>query len=382
MTLVTDNGRDGPRVHVLAIGVGSYRHLPGGSEPRVGQDLFGLRQLTGPPLSAQMFVDWVARIHHPQAALGTIDLLISGQGHRSADGPAEAAAIEVPTAANVRAAFERWYAACDTDERNVALLYFCGHGVERESLFLLLEDFGASSLRLLENAIDIDQTYRGMARNRAREQYLFVDACREIPFQALRMLSGSAMVLVTPELVGDPRLDTAMMLATSGGAKAYGLTGEATRFTRALIEALDGLGARLEGPQWVVDVPSVQRAITMLLRLGDEAPVQVPSMRGTGVGVIHQLDRAPIVPIDLFCKPPTAFQGAVLTLQGLLMLPLSSGAPPWPSGPTRTTTGWTAQVPADIYTLSVDFPAGELARQQKSLAVLPPGISDALEMVP
>lgn len=416
MTLVADRGRDGPRVHVLAIGVGAYRHLPGGAEP-VTHDTLGLRQLSGPPASARLFVEWAAtRLRHPRARLGTVELLTSpGSPPGPADdgapthgpvappdpGPAPAAnageadteggsapsssspdvppwlaSVEVPTLAHVQTAFERWYAACDTDESNVAILYFCGHGVEREAPFLLLEDFGRSALSLLENAVDIGATYQGMARNRAREQYVFVDACREIPFQLLQMLSGNAKVLVTPQLVGDQRRDTALVFATSGGAKAYGKAGRPTRFTQALVRALDGLGARVEGAGWVVDVPTLQRAVTQQLRAGDDgAPAQLPSVRGAGLGVLTTLTDAPLVPITLACRPPTAIPGAALTLTGFSAFP---GVIAGRAAPTAvaSTTGWSFEAPADVYTLTVDFPGGAFPRKERRLAALPPGIYD------
>jgi hypothetical protein len=388
MTLVLDRGSDGPRVHALVLGVGSYRHLPGGSEP-VTHDTLGLRQLTGPPLSARAVADWVATsLRHPRAPLGTIELLTSpggtagasatpaGVGPGDGDALPSAALAEVPTMAAVAAAFEAWYARCDSHEDNVALFYFCGHGVERESPFLLMEDFGRSPLALLENALDVGQTYQGMARCRAREQYFFVDACREIPFQLLQLLSGNARVLVTPQAVGDRRRDTALVYATSGGARAYGRPGRPTRFTEALLRALDGLGGRLEGAAWVVDLPSLQRAVTLLLATGLEgAPPQVPSVRGAGLGVLHTIPHAPLVPVSLACRPPSAVPAGSPQLSPLAALPgavRGAAVPPL----VASATGWSAEVPADIYTLTVDFPGGGYAPARKSIAVLPPGVYD------
>jgi hypothetical protein len=278
--------------------------------------------------------------------------------------------------AAVAAAFEAWYGRCDTHEDNVAVFYFCGHGVERESPFLLLEDFARSPLALLENALDIGQTYQGMARCRAREQYFFVDACREIPFQLLQLLSGNARVLVTPQAVGDQRRDTALVYATSGGAKAYGRPGRPTRFTEALLRALDGLGGRLDGAGWVVDVSSLQRAVTLLLGSGaGGAPVQVPSVRGAGLGVLHTMPHAPLVPVSLACRPAAAVQAGAPRLSPLAALPGAVRHAAIPSL-VASATGWSVEVPADIYTLSVDFPGGGYASVQKSIAALPPGVYD------
>lgn len=411
MTLVVDRGRDGPRVHALVIGVGAYRHLKGGSDP-VSHDTLGLRQLSGPPHSARAFADWVATsLHHPRAELGTIELLTSpgepsgdvaapddaptpddGAPTPDADEPTDTATpgplpstatVDVPSMAAVQAAFEDWYGRCDTHEDNVAVLFFCGHGVEKESLFLLLEDFGRSSLSLLENAVDIGQTYQGMARCRAREQYVFVDACREIPFQLLQLLSGNARVLVNPQAVGDQRRDTALVYATSGGAKAYGRPGRPTRFTEALLQALGGLGGRIDGSGWVVDLPNLQRAITQLLATGtDGAPVQTPSVRGTGFGVLHRLAQAPVVPVRLACRPPAAVAFGTPALSPLAALPGAVAGAPVPTL-VPSATGWSADVPADVYLLSIDFADGGYAAAHKQVVALPPGVyDDAVEVEP
>lgn len=390
MTLVADRGRDGPRVHVLAIGVGAYRHLPGGSDP-VAHDTLGLQQLSGPPLSARLFVDWVSStMNHPRARLGTIELLTSPGEMSAAESAAGigvseagAAAVDVPTMAAVTQAFEEWYARCNSDEDNVAILYFCGHGVERESAYLLLEDFGRSPHWLLENAFDIGTTYQGMATCRSREQYFFVDACREIPFQLLQTLGGQARSLVTLAAVGDQRRDTALVFATSGGARAYGRTGQPTQFTQALVRALDGLGSRPDSSGWAVDVPSLQRAITVLLRGGEDgAPVQLPSVRGAGVGVLHTFNSPPQVPIVISCTPRSAIPGALVSLSPLCVLPgaVAGGEPPQA---VPDSSGWSAEAPADVYSLTVEFPGGEHAPLRKTLPALPPGLdSEHVEVLP
>jgi hypothetical protein len=374
MTLVVKREVDGPAVHVLAIGVGAYRHLPGGAEP-VSHDTLGLRQLSGPPRAAAHFVDWVVgRMRHPTARLATVEMLVSpAQSYTAPEPGGQPVDLELPSMANVAAAFERWYASCNSSSDNVAIFWFCGHGVERESQFLLLEDFGRSELSLLENAIDIAVTYLGMARCKATTQYFFIDACREIPFQLLQLLSGNARVLVTPQLVGDNRRDTALLFATSGGAKAYGRTDQPTRFTDALVRAMDGLGSRPDGNRWVVDFATLQRAVTVLLRVGEEgAPPQQPTLRGAGTGELHLCSGPPIVPLAIACEPVAAIPGARVTLEPLAATP---GSPA--SAPLVGAQGWQFEVPADFYLFTVDFPNGGYRAMRERFAALPPGLFDA-----
>ncbi|HKJ55999.1 MAG TPA: caspase family protein, partial [Nitriliruptoraceae bacterium] len=152
MTLVVDRGTNGARVHALVIGVGAYRHLNGGEGPLAAQP-FGLGQLTSPPVSAAAFVDWIeTTMRHPEAELGSVELLLSPGSAMLDQGAVE---VEVPTMENTRAAFDRWLARCDSNKDNVAVLYFSGHGIERESHMALLADFGVSATRPLENAVDV-----------------------------------------------------------------------------------------------------------------------------------------------------------------------------------------------------------------------------------
>lgn len=368
MTLIVDRDVDGPQVHVLAIGVGAYRHLPGGTDP-VDHTTYGLGQLSGPPRSAVAFVNWVAdRLDHPTAPLGTIELLSSpGDGVRAAGRTTD---VDVPTLANTKAAFDAWYARCDTDPDNVAILYFCGHGVQRESEFLLLEDFGAVEHRMLENAIDIGNTYLGMAGCAARKQYVFVDACREMPYDLLTKLTGNATALAEPELVGDRRTDKALLFATSGGNKAYGRPNEPTRFTRALLQALDGQGAAVQDGTWQVRLSHVGPAIDWILRQDPEAPPQQPEFQGSFAAALHRLAGPPDVPVRIACAPAGARAGTIA---------LTSYVTPAVSlTPEIEDDVWRCSAPADTYKLQLDFPAGDFLPLERPLPVLPPGVEEHL----
>jgi hypothetical protein len=203
-----------------------------------------------------------------------------------------------------------------------------------------------------------------------------VDACREIPFQLLQLLSGNARVLVTPQLVGDDRRDTGLMFATSGGARAYGRPDQPTRFTEALVRALDGLGGRPDGDRWVVDFATLQRAVTVLLRAGEAGtPSQQPTLRGTGAGVLHVCRSTPIVPLSVACDPAVAIPGARVALASL------AGAPDSPSPvPQIGAQGWRFEVPADFYRFSVDFPGGGYRPMQTQFAAFPPGLDMRVEV--
>ncbi|WP_287040930.1 caspase family protein [Mycobacterium sp.] len=345
MTQIIETQSEGPQIHVLAIGVGAYRHLRDGSEP-VDHDTLGLKQLTGPPHSVLAFVEWITRINHPTARLGTVELLVSPEiEYRRTGG--SSIKVEAPSASNVEDAFERWYRRCDERKSNVAVFYFCGHGVELNSQFLLLEDFGKSNLALLKNSIDIGDLYAAMKQCQARAQYYFVDACRGIPAEFYGMLKGEADKLLQGELGIDPRTDSVLLFATSGGSKAYGKPNEPTLFTQALIRALDGLGSRNGGSGWVVNMSDVQRAITLL------TPKQLPAVRHCkGVGELHILAHGPTVPVNIGCDPAAAVAEASIAVTSLRRPDATLPEP------HTNSSGWSYELPADLYRLEVRFIEG------------------------
>jgi hypothetical protein len=73
------------QTHVLVIGVGHYRHLPGGDGPIVPADReYGLGQLTSLPISARAFAKWMlTNYENPVAPIGSVDLLLSERPTKS-----------------------------------------------------------------------------------------------------------------------------------------------------------------------------------------------------------------------------------------------------------------------------------------------------------
>lgn len=144
MTTVVDKKVHGPALHAFVIGVGHYRHLPGGSGTILKNPL-GLDQITEPPLSARAVLEWLTRDYYPHSEgppLGSIELLLSQHGGYQYKG----AAVDEATLPNAEAAAYSWYQKCDSRHGNVAFFYFCGHGLQRDKQYLLLEDFGQAPM--------------------------------------------------------------------------------------------------------------------------------------------------------------------------------------------------------------------------------------------
>jgi hypothetical protein len=89
-----------------------------------------------------------------QAPLGSIELLLSPAtiNYELPDGGFKQ--VDAATTPNIQAAFNNWYARANKSEKNVAVFYFCGHGLESDVTLLLLEDFGSNPNNLWDHARD------------------------------------------------------------------------------------------------------------------------------------------------------------------------------------------------------------------------------------
>lgn len=237
MTLVVERHVDGPATHALVIGVSYYRHLPGGAGPFLDNPL-GLAQLSAPEASARQVLSFLTdEYRHAGAPLATVELLMtpmSGPAPETVSGEP----LESPTMASVRTAVQRWFGRCNSDPGNVAFFYFCGHGIERDSQYLLMEDFGAFEPALLENTLDLIAFHRGLAQCAAGTQLSFIDACREVPRELKQFVTGTGQGLLDARLDGNLSRDAPILWAAAQGRKAFACGGR--RHVRVAVAAFAG----------------------------------------------------------------------------------------------------------------------------------------------
>ena len=203
MTLVYDEPREGPGTHALVIGVGGYDHLHGGISDRKlrrATRYGNLGQLTSPPKSACAVarflktsdpMDWAA-------PLATVDLLVS-TAPSDGDPGGEGGHYQRATRDAIQAAFDDWWDRCDTHTENVAVFYFCGHGMQATNQVLLASDFGRTRNPWAQ-ALDLNKTRQAFNANRARTQVFLIDACREVTTSNVEVPDPNAPPLYEPEM--------------------------------------------------------------------------------------------------------------------------------------------------------------------------------------
>lgn len=265
-----------PGLHAMLIGVSDYRFLPAADDPP-GEGLAALKQLRSSSLSAVALarklqaLDQEGRLARP---LATIRLLHSPAPDEIAKDPTLATIGGAPAnRADIARALKAWREDLAAASTGQGIFYFCGHGIRRsfEESILLAADFLDPDLPKLFNSFRLSNVRNGLVPgasfpNVAREQFFFVDACREKPDALDTLDTTESPKIFDAELGGLDDRCAPVFFATMTGGLAAGLPAQPTYFADALIWAMDhgsfnavslpGLGS-----VWPVTPPSLKVGI-------------------------------------------------------------------------------------------------------------------------
>ena len=204
-----------------------------------------------------------AKTYTPTPAAGVINKApATGQTSETYSPP-------VANIAETKAAAYEWSQRLKANRDNMAVFYFCGHGVSSgQEAALLLRDFGEPS-KDFEGAIDVNSLL-GMMRNSPAVQQLFLfDCCRTIAddlYTNVRRIGSDILSIpwqnrghTTPEqqFVLFPALD---------GEEAFGIKAGTTVFTRSIIDALSFAAADFSTGTWCINTGNLLTAVDRLVR--------------------------------------------------------------------------------------------------------------------
>ncbi|OGA43752.1 MAG: hypothetical protein A3G24_27665 [Betaproteobacteria bacterium RIFCSPLOWO2_12_FULL_62_13] len=297
-----------PAAHAVVIGVGDYPHLVGGTGPLTDKN-GGLRQLSSPPESAFTFARWLLdEFHNPGAPLASLSLLVSDADGREFEHPKLPSPV-TPATADADAtvdALRAWKTLGDSNEDNLMLFFFCGHGVARglEGLTLLLRDYGAVPAMPMEGAIDFSAFQRGMAQCAASYQCFFVDACRQVSDIARNTTeSGRKVIQDDINRPFESDWNYAVLFSTVEGESAYGRRHKPSFYAEELIKGLNGLAAnnRNADGEWRVSTGELNSAIHRGLSQRGKK-IKNPAVRLVEFE-FHMPRREPVIPVTVFCDP-------------------------------------------------------------------------------
>ena len=323
-----------PGVHAFVIGISNYLNLPdaSGQTSLLGM---GLRQLSSAALTGYQIYNWL-KDHRDELVvpLASVRLLIAPSETELIIEPALEEFIGSCCLEDFLVQAKEWRSDASANRDGVALFYFAGHGVQRlwREHALLLQDFGDGIGTYLYRAVDTSNLYRGMAPTAsrpdiARRQLYFIDACRLAPEEAVKYEKIDATLVwneralydtESEEVIPDDR-DAPLFHSTRSGAASYGVSGEQTVFSQALIRSLDGGAAKLirqrraGRDEWGVSTDSLPASLKYhLTRLSEEKHIHQECLAyDVGPGhVIRHLASPPMVDVTYLIDPVSAAEFA------------------------------------------------------------------------
>ncbi|WP_105971283.1 caspase family protein [Streptomyces geranii] len=297
-----------PALHALVIGVGGYPYLAGGSRYRVGDGAAWeeMTQLTSPPLSAVAVAEWLMNSRQGEwpVSLGSVELLASWPP--GDDLPARyTSPPPEPTIENIREAFEKWAERCRQHPDNIALFYFCGHGLQGDGQYLLASDFNRFATAPFAQAFDFDETRLALQQTGPSTQLYIVDACRDSYLER----AGGVPGLAVRDLFKTNACTNELTLRLPAFEQAFSERHEVSRLTQALLQCLDGQAATPdEYGSWEVRTDNIRRSINHLLSPEGEYSGLTRTVEATGFGDIplFRLGGAPPARLTVRCLPPAA----------------------------------------------------------------------------
>ena len=316
-----DNADDVAGVHAIVIGVGYYKHFPGGD----GIEFAGhgnMGQLSSPPMSARHVADWIIETYKDDSdrPLRSLHLLLSeAEEHASYKPEAQPAKIiKQANFTNVKDAIRQWKSRGDASEDNLLIFYFCGHGISSGTQHTILcNDFGESTEDEFEHAINFNDFHRGMDRCKALSQCYFVDACRVGSPSLMESSSSKGQSIIRGVIsFGEKTRAAPIFRSSMPGTEAFGLADAPSAFAQALPLAFKGGAWRQEAGEWVVCASLLKLALETHLRriLREFGGIEKRVVSDHDVTLtLKSPTGIPLVPVEVGCSPKKANVSATLS---------------------------------------------------------------------
>lgn len=251
-------------LRVLLVGAGVYPDTKKGRP-----EIPFLDDLTSVAPSIMTFAERLLTTWHNTLAtdLLTIDVLLSDPaqpagaawpGFGTAGEVAALTPISPANFDNIDQALLNARAGAGADE--ALLLLFCGHGFSKTDRYFVAADFGLGGNPWGRKVVNLTKLDLALQQELPRTVWLFWDCCADLPMEILDALGEVGDSLIQPlasklsaAIASKGRSSRFGIASSALGAKAFGVPGQATRFTEMLVEALDGAGATkpIDGTWWV-----------------------------------------------------------------------------------------------------------------------------------
>lgn len=305
MALIFDKRQPGePGVHVVLIGVGQFAHARVADLLEADAPRDGFPNLETPLHSVEAFAKWLMdELNVADTPLHTIRALGSSASRSSPLG------LLTPTFTNIANDVGDWADDVDTDEDNLAIFYFCGHGLRiGDTQFLLAEDFGANPRAPFENAIEPEELANAMRKVQGHRQLFLIDACStEVRFSEKYKNVRTRTIVQETKNENLAKSEQCLLRASKLGTRAFGSKSGPSLFMGAFLRAMNGAGAvSAPGQKWVIKADMLRMALSWLIQLRPEGYGQEVSYGGGTLSSnlpFHVLPGKPLVPVRVSCDP-------------------------------------------------------------------------------
>lgn len=304
MALLVDRRTVGdPGVHAILIGVGCYPNLrPGHTLGAFAPDA-GLEELTSPLHSVEALAQWLQNdMHLSGTPLKTLRVLGSSPTQTTPWSASE------PTFDNIQQHVNDWFDDVDAHEDNLALFYFCGHGLRVGDVqAVLAQDFGANTHAPFDRSFDPEFFADAVRKARALRQIFLVDACSTSVSLPEDYDKVQPRVLIQPARNNNLGVvKQSFFRASEFGTRAYGRENAPSLFMWAFLQAMRGAGALQRRPRhWVIGTDMLKTALNWLIQSTPEGQGQEVAY-GAGLSSsldLHELQAPPLVPVRVSCDP-------------------------------------------------------------------------------
>jgi len=210
----------------------------------------------------------------------------------------------------VVAALQDWAKRAASHPDNLAVLYFCGHGVSfAAGQLLLCRDFATGPDTDYQASINLANLTAALATRPPGEQLILVDCCREPQDVAQSIVTkvGLGRSPIDPK-TGLERSSTRLSAHTSTSemSRAFGRRTGLTFFAEALIKALNGGGVQSDMGEWVGTIGLQAALAAYILRAARSAKVeQEPEIYRYARFKLHK-PKIVAVPLHIICEPSSA----------------------------------------------------------------------------
>lgn len=309
-----------PATHVLLVACSDYPSLDAAG--------YGNKKPLGSPRqSAEKMAQWFLSgadgmapavglpsqqaFSNTDAPLGTVEFLAS-PSHTFVTPAGSSQTVERSSIENIRKAYASWLERLGDNSESCGIFYFCGHGVgDGVDQVLIADDFGEDTDDVWNSTFHLSRTCQASIRKTEAPMLFLVDACMEFSADLLSQINP-------PKGLGGGKrsgtiycTDWLVLRATTTNRLAYANPQGITRFTSALLRALNGHCGRQRAGSGKFDVtPSQLRDAASDFLIAAQGPedsqwqkLGVPMGEGAGNFAVHVLDERPRVVVELDISP-------------------------------------------------------------------------------